>query len=42
MGRTNVIQIGKRQDGVQVDSAVVFVNGVGLDSQVSAGLLDPG
>jgi hypothetical protein len=40
MGRTNVIKIGKSQDGMQVDSAVVFVDGVGLHPQVSAGLLD--
>jgi hypothetical protein len=42
MGRTNIIKIGKSQDGFQVDSAVVFVDGVGFDPQVSARLLDPG
>jgi hypothetical protein len=42
MGCTDVIKIGKSQDSMQVDSAVVLVDGVGLDPQVSAGLLDPG
>jgi hypothetical protein len=41
MRRTDVIKIGKSQDGMQVDPAVVLVDGVGLVPQVSAGLLDP-
>jgi hypothetical protein len=42
MGCTDVVKIGKGQDGMQVDPAVVLMDRIGLDPQISAGLLDPG
>jgi hypothetical protein len=42
MGRTDVVKIRKSQDGMQINAAVVLVDGIGFIPQVSAGLPDPG